>query len=161
MRPRGHCCNQLDIVALPSMYHTVHTAFQFKMLYARKGGEGAGTLSGYASHRLMQPRVSWRNKSSDQPPSGGPWWRWLHGVEFASWACSMRSVSVRLISGPIAAQLRVPSRRGISRSWIFEVVRSTTHKAHVIRGLYANKLDSGKPVCVRSVLMVCKNVYRS
>lgn len=57
-------------------------------------GKAAGkvdeTLSGYASDGPMQPRVSWRNKSSDQPPDGGPWWRWLHGVELQSWVLSTR-----------------------------------------------------------------------
>lgn len=67
-----------------------HATVQQESAQGKAAGKVDETLSGYASHRLMQPRVSWRNKTSDQPPSDGSWWRWLHGVELQSWAPSTR-----------------------------------------------------------------------
>jgi hypothetical protein len=77
----------LGIVSVRQMFHATVSQESTQGKAASKVDE---TLGGYASHRLMQPRVSWRNKSSDQPPSDGPWWRWLHGVELQSWAPSTR-----------------------------------------------------------------------
>ena len=63
-----------------------HATVSQKSTQGMAAGQVHETLSGYASHRLMQPRVSWRNKSSDQPPSDSLWWRWRYGVELQSWA---------------------------------------------------------------------------